>query len=143
MQEVSCEKNKHYRSFTTLLESEYRNETSNYVNDGYYDICVGNLMPLSMANILHASFVMTNHCMLHLKIISVMEQSSLCTRARVKATMTLHFLRNIPTEVTDSAVMETADIKCVKKEVLSCLHRPLHVPSCASVKTTLILMVKM
>ena len=55
--EVSGEKHEHYRSFTTLLESEYRTETSKFISDGYYDSCVGNLMPLSMANILHAGFV--------------------------------------------------------------------------------------
>ena len=44
-------------TIVVLLESEYRSETSKFINDGYYDSCVGNLMPLSMANILHLSFV--------------------------------------------------------------------------------------
>ena len=57
VEEVSDEKGEHYRSFTTLLESEYQLETTKFAEDGHYDSCVGNLMPLSMANVLHASFV--------------------------------------------------------------------------------------
>ena len=57
MQELSGEKQEHYRSFSTLLESEYVTKTSKFLEDGHYDSCVGNLMPLAMANVLHANFV--------------------------------------------------------------------------------------
>ena len=68
VQEISGAKQEHYRSFSTLLQSEYVTETSKFLEDGYYDSCVGNLMPLAMENVLHANFVIFRPCEQHLYV---------------------------------------------------------------------------
>lgn len=57
VKEITGEKLQHYRCFTTLLEENYQQEASKFLEDGYYDSSVGNLMPLAMSNALQACFV--------------------------------------------------------------------------------------
>ena len=68
VQEISGAKQEHYCSFSTLLQSEYVTETSKFLEDRYYDSCVGNPMPLAMENVLHANFVIFRPCEQHLYV---------------------------------------------------------------------------
>ena len=144
--EVSGEKHERYRSFTTLLESEYRTETSKFLSDGYYDSCVGNLMPLSMANILHASFVIIRP---YDKPLYVTPEDSIChgtiflvyqgnAQGHYDAALSSR-QEDFNTTLIDSVAMEVTDIKCScgknsKEEVLSCVHRPLYASRCKCYK---------
>ena len=55
--EITNEKLHYYQSFTTLENEEFLQEAFTFVNDGYFNSCLGDLVPLAISNALKASFV--------------------------------------------------------------------------------------
>ena len=52
-----------YDNFMVIGETEFELEAQKFLQDGYYASDVGDIMPLAMANILHANFIIfTNNC---------------------------------------------------------------------------------
>lgn len=139
VQELSGVLHEHYRSFTTLMVSEYHTETSKFAQDGHYDSCIGNLMPLCMANVLHASFVIIRP---YNKPLYVTPEDNVCHgtiflvyqcsgKGHYDAALPSHATTNL----TTSAEVENVDMKCScgknsKGEVPSCAYRPLYASRC-------------
>ena len=54
--ELTGQRERHYKDFTT--DVDYSEEAKKYLNDGYYDSQLGNLMPLAMAEALESNFIL-------------------------------------------------------------------------------------